>query len=91
MVFYGRSPASDDVSKIRAPLLLHYAGLDTRINQSVPEYEAALKQAGKEYTLHTYADVNHAFHNDTSAARYDEEAAGIAWARTIEFFREKLK
>ena len=91
VVFYGRSPAVEDVPKIQAALLLNYAGLDNRINASVPDYEAALKKASKDYTLHMYAGVNHAFHNDTSEARYNEEAATLAWSRTIEFFGEKLR
>ena len=91
VVFYGRSPAVEDVPKIRAALLLHYAELDRRIYASVPDYEAALKEADKEYSLHMYAGVNHAFHNDTSEARYNEQAATLAWNRTIEFFREKLQ
>ena len=91
VVFYGRSPATEDVPKIRAALLLNYAALDRRINASIPAYEEALKQFGKEYTIHMYEGANHAFHNDTSSARYNEEAAKLAWNRTIEFFREKLK
>lgn len=91
VVFYGRSPAAEDVPEIRAALLLNYAGLDRRINASIPDYEAALKQHGKEYTLHRYEGVNHAFHNDTSESRYDEAAAKLAWSRTVEFFRLKLR
>ena len=91
VVFYGRSPAVEDVPKIQANLLLHYAELDRRINASVPDYEAALKEAGKDYALHMYAGVNHAFHNDTSEARYNEKAAKLAWNRTIEFFGEELR
>jgi len=90
VVFYGASPKPEDVPAIRVPLLLHYAGLDERINQSVPAYEEALKSAGKEYTLHMYAGVQHAFHNDTNAARYDEAAARLAWERTIAFLTKKL-
>jgi len=87
--FYGRQPAAEEVSKIRAPLLLHYAGLDKRINAGWPQYEEALKANNKEYTAHIYADVNHGFHNDTTA-RYDEAAAKLAWQRTIDFFNAKL-
>ena len=87
--FYGRQPAAEEVSKIRAPLLLHYAGLDKRINAGWPQYEEALKANNKEYTAHIYADVNHGFHNDTTA-RYDEAAAELAWKRTIDFFTAKL-
>ncbi len=89
MPFYGRQAAAEEVPKIQAPLLLHYAGLDKRINQGWPDYEKALKQNGKEYTAHIYPDVNHGFHNDTTP-RYDEAAAKLAWERTIAFFNEKL-
>jgi carboxymethylenebutenolidase len=88
--FYGRQPASSEVSKIRAPLLLHYAGLDERINAGIPEYEQALKDAGVDYTIHMYEGANHAFHNDTSEARYDPQAAELAWTRTIDFFKQHL-
>ncbi|WP_425089817.1 YghX family hydrolase [Stappia sp.] len=87
--FYGRQPASEDVAAIEAPLLLHYAGLDERINAGWPDYEAALKAAGKTYTAHIYPDVNHGFHNDTTP-RYDAEAAKLAEERTIAFFKEHL-
>jgi carboxymethylenebutenolidase len=90
VVFYGASPKPEQVPGIKAPLLLHYAGLDARINESVPAYEQALKGAGKEYALHTYEGANHAFHNDTNAARYDERAARLAWQRTIDFLKQKL-
>jgi carboxymethylenebutenolidase len=88
--FYGRQAAVEDVPKIQAPLLLHYAGLDERINKGWPAYEAALQEHGKDYTAHIYPDVNHGFHNDTTP-RYDEEAAELAWDRTIAFFEERLK
>lgn len=88
--FYGGQPATEDVPKIKAPLLLHYAELDTRVNEGWPAYEAALKTHKKEYTAHMYAKVNHGFHNDTTP-RYDKEAAELAWKRTIKFFEEKLK
>jgi carboxymethylenebutenolidase len=71
-------------------LLLHYAGLDDRINAGIPEYEQALKDAEVDYTIHMYEGANHAFHNDTSEARYDPEAAELAWSRTIEFFKQHL-
>lgn len=90
VVFYGPVPPLDAVPKIKAPLLLHYAGLDERINAGLPGYEEALKKAGKRYTLHRYEGVNHAFHNDTSAARYDEAAAKLAWQRTLDFFQQHL-
>jgi len=91
VAFYGRQPASEDAAKIRASVLLHYAGLDTRINRGIADYEAALKAAGVDYTLYMYDGVNHAFHNDTSPTRYDEAAARLAWQRTIAFFDAKLK
>jgi len=88
--FYGGQPASEDVPKIKAPLLLHYAELDTRVNEGWPAYEAALKTNNKEYTAYMYPNVNHGFHNDTTP-RYDKAAAELAWKRTIDFFNEKLK
>ncbi|HEY4155471.1 MAG TPA: dienelactone hydrolase family protein, partial [Puia sp.] len=88
--FYGTQPANEDVPKINAPLLLHYAGLDTRVNEGWPAYEQALKDQKKEYTAYVYLDVNHGFHNDTTP-RYDKPAAELAWKRTIDFFNEKLK
>ena len=88
--FYGSQPASEDVPKIKAPLLLHYAGLDTHVNEGWPAYELALKEQKKEYTVYIYPDVNHGFHNDTTP-RYDKPAAELAWKRTIDFFTEKLK
>jgi carboxymethylenebutenolidase len=88
--FYGSQPSAEDVPKIKAPLLLHYAGLDTRITEGWPAYEKALKENGKEYTAYVYPNVNHGFHNDTTP-RYDKAAAELAWQRTIDFFNEKLK
>jgi carboxymethylenebutenolidase len=88
--FYGGQPAIEDVPKIKTPLLLHYAELDTRINAGWPAYEAALKEHKKEYTAYIYPNVNHGFHNDTTP-RYDKAAAELAWKRTIDFFSEKLK
>jgi len=87
--FYGSQAKAEDVPKIQAPLLLHYAGLDERINKGWPDYEAALKANGKEYTAHIYPNVNHGFHNDTTP-RYDKAAAELAWSRTVAFFKEKL-
>lgn len=89
-VFYGRSPESDQVANIKATMLMHYAGLDDRINAGIDDYRAALDAAGVTYTMHIYDGVNHAFHNDTSEARYDKDAAELAFSRTIDFFREKL-
>ena len=88
--FYGGQPAKEDVPNIQAPLLLHYASLDTRVNEGWPAYEAALKENKKEYTAYIYENVNHGFHNDTTP-RYDKAAAELAWTRTVEFFRQKLK
>jgi carboxymethylenebutenolidase len=75
---------------IKAPLLLHYAGLDERINAGIPAYEQALNAAGVDYTIYIYEGANHAFNNDTSAARYDPAAAQLVWSRTIEFFKQHL-
>ena len=91
VVYYGRTPAPEEVAKIAAPLLLHYASLDERINQGVPAFEEALKKDKKNYTLHMYEGVNHAFHNDTSEARYDKAAAELSWSRTTEFLMKHLK
>ncbi len=90
VAFYGRQPAAADVPRIKAAILLHYAGLDRRINAGIPAYEEALTTAGVRYELHTYDGVNHAFHNDTSPTRYDEAAAKLAWERTIAFFDREL-
>lgn len=87
--FYGRQADPADVPRIQAPLLLHFAELDTRINESWPAYEAALKKAGKTYEAHIYPGVNHGFHND-STPRYDEAAATLAWDRTLAWFRKYL-
>jgi carboxymethylenebutenolidase len=87
--FYGGQPAASDVPAIKAPLLLHYAALDTRVNEGWPAYEAALKENNKTYTAYIYPDVNHGFHND-STPRYDKAAATLAWKRTVEFFTEHL-
>lgn len=87
--FYGRQAAAEDVPKISAPILLHYAELDTRINEGWPAYEAALQAAGKTYEAHIYPAVNHGFHND-STPRYDEAAAKLAWDRTLAWFEKYL-
>lgn len=87
--FYGRQPASEDVAKIKAPLLIHYAELDQRVNEGWPAFEAALKAAGVRYEAFIYPGVNHGFHND-STPRYDQAAAELAWERTIAFFKENL-
>lgn len=87
--FYGRQAATADVPKIRAPILLHYAALDERINAGWPEYEAALKANTKTYEAHIYPSVNHGFHNDTTP-RYDAAAANLAWDRTLAWFARYL-
>lgn len=87
--FYGRQPSPEDVKKIKAPLLIHYASLDQRVNAGWAEYEKALKDAGVKYEMHMYEGANHGFHNDTTP-RYDEKAAKLAWERTIEFFKKNL-
>jgi carboxymethylenebutenolidase len=87
--FYGSQPAVEDVAKIRAPLLIHHAAHDERVNAGWPAYRAALEEAGHDYTEYTYESTNHGFHNDTTP-RFDEGAAQLAWRRTIEFFRKNL-
>jgi carboxymethylenebutenolidase len=90
VAYYGRQPAAADVPKINAPLLLHYAGLDERINGGIADFEAALKANKKEYELYIYEGVNHAFNNDTNEARYNKDAADLAWTRTIAFLKKNL-
>jgi carboxymethylenebutenolidase len=87
--YYGSQPPAADVAKISAPLLLHYAGRDPRINAGIAAFEAALKRYGKRYAIHVYPDVDHAFNNDTSS-RYNRAAADLAWRRTIAFLNEHL-
>ncbi|MEJ2726648.1 MAG: dienelactone hydrolase family protein, partial [Deltaproteobacteria bacterium] len=89
--YYGRQPGSEDVSKIKASLLLHYAGLDERINKGIPAFEAALKAASLDFKIYMYPGAKHAFNNDTNAERYNKEAAQLAWQRTISFLKEKLR
>ncbi len=91
VAFYGRQPNVADVPKIKAPLQLHYGGLDERINAGIPAFEEALKKNSAKYELYIYPNVNHAFHNDTSEARYNAQAALTAWRRTLEFFAANLK
>ena len=91
VAYYGRQAADADVPKITAPLLLHYASLDERINAGIPAFEAALKAASKPYELHIYEGANHAFNNDTNAARYNKEAADLAWGRTVEFLKRHVR
>jgi len=87
--FYGRQPRAEDVPKIQAPLLIHYAGLDNRVNEGWPAFEKALKASNKKYEAFIYPNVNHGFHNDTTP-RYDKQAAELAWERTIAFFKKYL-
>ncbi|OHB77814.1 MAG: carboxymethylenebutenolidase [Planctomycetes bacterium RBG_16_55_9] len=89
--FYGSQPASEDVPKIKAAMLIHYAGSDARINAGIEAFEAALKKASIDYKIYMYEGAGHAFFNDTNESRYHKEAAELAWKRTIDFFNEKLK
>jgi len=88
--FYGTQPDSADVPRIQAPLMIHYAGLDERVNAGWPEFRDALEANGKEYVMHMYEGANHGFHNDTTP-RFDESAARLAQDRTIDFFNEHLR
>lgn len=88
--FYGGQPAAEDIPAIKAPLLLHFAELDKRVNAGWPDYEKALKEHNKDYTAYIYPGVNHGFHNDTTP-RYDKKAAELAWSRTVEFFKKHLQ
>jgi carboxymethylenebutenolidase len=89
--YYGMQPAAEDVPKIKASMLLHYAGMDERINAGIPAFEGALEQAGVEFKTYIYEGAQHGFNNDTSEARYHREAAELAWQRTIAFLKEKLE
>lgn len=88
--FYGNHPAAEDAAKVKAPLLIHFAGVDERINAAWPAYEAALKAAGAKYTAHQYAGTQHGFNNDTTP-RFDAAAAKLAWERTMGFFNQTLR
>lgn len=88
--FYGAQPPASEVAAIKAPLQIHYAGNDDRINAGWPDFEKALKEHGKDYEMHSYANAHHGFHNDTTP-RYDEEAAKLAWQRSLAFFDRHLK
>jgi carboxymethylenebutenolidase len=88
--YYGRQLPVDEVPKISAPLCLQYAGLDKRINEGIDDYVAALMANNKPFELHIYEGANHAFNNDTNEARYDREAADLAWGRTVEFLKGHL-
>ena len=89
--YYGRQPAEEDVPKIKAPIMAHYAENDAGINAGIEAFEAALKKNGKEYQIFIYPGTGHGFNNDTNPGRFHEEAAKLAWNRTVSFFREKLK
>jgi carboxymethylenebutenolidase len=91
VAFYGRQPKAEDVSKIKAALQLHYAGLDDRVNAGIPAYEDALKKANVKYELYMYDGAQHGFNNDTAPTRYNEAAAKVAWQRTLEFFSKYLQ
>jgi carboxymethylenebutenolidase len=88
--YYGSQPASEDVPKIKASMMLQYAGEDERINRGIPEFEKALKKSSVDYQLFIYEGAQHAFNNDSNPGRYHEESAKLAWKRTIAFFKEKL-
>lgn len=89
--YYGRQPAVEDVPKIKASVLAHYAGSDERINSGIPAFEEALKKASIDYQIYIYEGAGHAFNNDSNPSRYHKEAAELAWKRTIAFFKEKLQ
>ena len=91
VAYYGSQAKAEDVPRIKASVMLHYGGLDERINAGIPAYEAALKSNKIDYQLFIYDGVNHAFNNDTSPTRYNEAAAKLAWSRTIDLFKAKLK
>ncbi|PYQ99757.1 MAG: dienelactone hydrolase [Acidobacteria bacterium] len=88
--FYGRQPSAEDTAKIKAPLMLHYAGNDPGVDQGIPAFEAALKANNKKYEVFVYEGAQHGFHNDTTP-RYDEKAAKLAWQRTLDFFNKNLR
>jgi len=91
VAYYGPVPADKSrVKDIRGPLLLHYAGLDVKLNEGIPAWEEALKANNKKYTIHMYEGANHAFNDDTAGPRYDKAAADLAWGRTLAFFKENL-
>jgi carboxymethylenebutenolidase len=88
VAYYGRQAAAADVPKITSPLMLHYASLDERVNAGIGEFETALKAANKPFELHMYEGANHAFNNDSNAARYNKEAADLAWSRSVAFLKK---
>ncbi len=88
--YYGSQPTAEQVAMINAPIMAHYGGDDARINAGIPAFEEALKKNNKEYQIFIYEGAQHAFNNDSNPARYNEQAAKLAWSRTVEFFKEKL-
>ncbi|AOF88937.1 dienelactone hydrolase family protein [Sinorhizobium sp. RAC02] len=90
VAYYGAQPPAEDVPAIKAAMMMHYGGLDERINAGIDAYRKALEAAGKTFEIHVYDGVNHAFNNDTSPARYDKAAADLAWQRTVDFLRANL-
>ena len=91
VAYYGPQPAPAEAARVKAPLVLHYAGLDERVNANSAAWVGALEKAGAKVTRYDYPGVNHAFHNDTSGVRYDKAAADLSWSRTLAFFGETLK
>ena len=91
VVYYGPAPAPSEAVKVQAPLMLHHAGRDARIAQTLWPWVDALRAAGKRVTYYNYEDADHAFNNDTSAERYNKAAADLAWRRTLRFFRRNLR
>jgi len=89
--YYGGQPSPEDVARIKAPIMAHYAGNDERINAGIPAFEEALKKNNKAYQIFMYEGAGHAFNNDSNPDRYNEQAAKLAWGRTVSFFKEKLK
>ncbi len=90
VAFYGRHPKGHEAAAIRAPLMLHHAARDERVNASWPEFKNGLESADRDFTAHEYADTDHGFHNDTTP-RYDKDAAELAWQRTVQFFKQRLE
>ena len=88
VAYYGRQPNPSQVPNIQAAILLHYAGLDESTNKGIADYEKALKASAKTYQIYIYEGANHAFNNDTNAARYNKEAADLAWTRTVAFLKK---
>lgn len=90
VAFYGRPPKADDAARVRTPLLLHYAALDSKTNEGIPAFEDALREAGARYAVHSYAGVNQGFTNDSIPARYNARESELAWSRTVDFLKQSL-